>query len=316
MESLRLRTSNFISSSLANRSIGSYKTALNRFLHFCNNFDITPALNEDNYMLFASYLSDQVTGETIASYLSGLQYFAKLSGATKSLKEMHLLHYTMRSIKKAKIVPPRPKRKPITTKNLHNILRFLILSNMSSWEKKLYWSACLLAFFGLMRSSEYCCKSRKTFVIDSTLCMTDISFTARGMVIRIRQSKTDVFGLGARVNIGFGQEPICPVKAMHEFIRARGQASGPVYIFQDQSYLTRIQVRQLIVQAIPEVQNLNTHSFRIGGATALAQAGIPEYTIQLVGRWASDCFKIYLRFPEEYTYNLSSRMSNDKDVSE
>ena len=37
------------------------------------------------------------------------------------------------------------------------------------------------------------------------------------------------------------------------------------------------------------------HSLRAGGATALAQAGIPPHIIQAIGRWASDTFQIYIR---------------------
>jgi len=37
------------------------------------------------------------------------------------------------------------------------------------------------------------------------------------------------------------------------------------------------------------------HSLRSGGATALAEAGVPPHIIQAIGRWASDAFQIYIR---------------------
>ena len=37
------------------------------------------------------------------------------------------------------------------------------------------------------------------------------------------------------------------------------------------------------------------HSLRAGGATALAEAGIPPHIIQAIGRWSSDAFQIYIR---------------------
>jgi hypothetical protein len=37
------------------------------------------------------------------------------------------------------------------------------------------------------------------------------------------------------------------------------------------------------------------HSLRAGGATALAEAGIPPHIIQAIGRWASAAFQIYIR---------------------
>jgi hypothetical protein len=36
-------------------------------------------------------------------------------------------------------------------------------------------------------------------------------------------------------------------------------------------------------------------SLRAGGATSLAEAGVPPNVIQAIGRWASDAFQIYIR---------------------
>lgn len=39
------------------------------------------------------------------------------------------------------------------------------------------------------------------------------------------------------------------------------------------------------------------HRFRIGAATSAASMGISEQHIQVMGRWRSDAFKKYIRFP-------------------
>ncbi|TFK17590.1 hypothetical protein FA15DRAFT_604783, partial [Coprinopsis marcescibilis] len=41
--------------------------------------------------------------------------------------------------------------------------------------------------------------------------------------------------------------------------------------------------------------NVGRHSLRSGGATALAEAGIPFYMIQGIGRWKGDTFQTYIR---------------------
>jgi integrase len=38
----------------------------------------------------------------------------------------------------------------------------------------------------------------------------------------------------------------------------------------------------------------SSHSFRRGGATLLANAGIPSNMIQLMGDWKSDAYKKYI----------------------
>ena len=37
------------------------------------------------------------------------------------------------------------------------------------------------------------------------------------------------------------------------------------------------------------------HSFRIGGATALFAAGADPTVIRTMGRWSSDCYRLYVR---------------------
>jgi hypothetical protein len=41
--------------------------------------------------------------------------------------------------------------------------------------------------------------------------------------------------------------------------------------------------------------NIGGQSLRAGGATALAEAGIPPHLIQAIGRWSSEAFNIYIR---------------------
>ena len=50
------------------------------------------------------------------------------------------------------------------------------------------------------------------------------------------------------------------------------------------------------------------HSFRKGGATSLAKAGVSDSVIQLVGRWASECYKLYIVTPMETLLEASRSM--------
>jgi len=40
---------------------------------------------------------------------------------------------------------------------------------------------------------------------------------------------------------------------------------------------------------------VSSHSLRVGGASALAAAGLPEYLIKEMGSWRSNAYLIYLR---------------------
>ena len=41
--------------------------------------------------------------------------------------------------------------------------------------------------------------------------------------------------------------------------------------------------------------DFGTHSLRIGGATALFAAGATPTVIRTMGRWSSDCYRLYVR---------------------
>ena len=48
------------------------------------------------------------------------------------------------------------------------------------------------------------------------------------------------------------------------------------------------------------------HSFKIGAATAVAQVGVEDFTIQIFGRWQSAAFLQYIRMPKEKLEAVSS----------
>ena len=50
------------------------------------------------------------------------------------------------------------------------------------------------------------------------------------------------------------------------------------------------------------------HSFRKGGATSLAAAGTPHHLIQALGRWSSDCYRLYIDMPIDSIAAAARRM--------
>ena len=58
-----------------------------------------------------------------------------------------------------------------------------------------------------------------------------------------------------------------------------------------------------------DVDNVSTHSFRIGAATAAAAAGYPRWAIQAMGRWSSDCYRQYIRITDNTISSMSQAMA-------
>ena len=51
------------------------------------------------------------------------------------------------------------------------------------------------------------------------------------------------------------------------------------------------------------------HSLRIGGATELAARGVPQLTIQLLGRWDSSAYRAYTRVSQGQALRLSAALA-------
>ena len=101
---------------------------------------------------------------------------------------------------------------------------------------------------------------------------------------------------------------------MLAYLAVRGGAEGPLFKFQNGLLLTRdrlvAELRKVLSATDIRQSDYCGHSFRIGAATTAAQRGISDSTIQLLGRWESSAYLLYIRTPREQlaaiTRNLAS----------
>ena len=72
----------------------------------------------------------------------------------------------------------------------------------------------------------------------------------------------------------------------------------PLYVFQSGAYLTRAKVtstlRTLLQRLSIPTELYASHSFWISVASTAAEAGLPPWLIQTLGRWSSNCFTLYI----------------------
>ena len=235
-----------------------------------------------------------------------------MAGYTQLVSDMPLLFYLLRGIRRTQgSLYQRPRRQPITISQLAAIISFLERSPYHSQDRSMLRSAVTLAFFGLLRCSEYTSHSMTRFDPESTLCFQDIRLTTDHQVmhIYIKKSKTDPFRAGCTIRIGAVGTHLCPVEAMHQYTRHQSNRDGPLFVFVNGSLLTRLHIKNLLSQSLPAATNIDTHSFRIGGATAAASAGVPNSTIQILGRWSSDAYRRYLHLSDDLVQRANRGMA-------
>jgi len=135
-----------------------------------------------------------------------------------------------------------------------------------------------LGFAGAFRRSELV-----------ALDVTDVSFTADGLEVALRRSKTDQEGTGRKVGIPYGSlRSTCPVRALRAWLEAAVITKGPV--FRSVNRWSGVGERlsdkavALVVKRHAATIGLDAakfagHSLRAGLATSAARAGKSERAI-------------------------------------
>ena len=170
-------------------------------------------------------------------------------------------------------------------------------------------AALALALQGLLRSSEYALDAGKVWRSKLHIARGDIvELTAERMTLMMAPCKSTqhLSGKTCALVIGGGGEYVDAVAEVRNMLRVDpllpGQDASRVPLFRRAGTLEPIRTDQVLrltkrlMSSIGEnPDQFGTHSYRIGGATALFAAGADETVIRTMGRWCSDIHQLYVR---------------------
>ena len=195
---------------------------------------------------------------------------------------------------------PPARKDAITKQILKDILAATDLMT-DAFQRSAIKSLFLLAYHGCFRIGELC----KSNNLAHTIRIENVSFVRhRGeqqthLVITLNTFKHSQQPATIAIQPN-PQTAHCPVEALKDYLRRRLPNTGPLFISQTGTPLSRAQVVKILKWALTksghQAKCFNTHSFRIGRATDLALSGCPDSLIRETGRWASNAFMQYLRF--------------------
>ena len=159
---------------------------------------------------------------------------------------------------------------------------------------------------GFLRSGEFI-RLISNFDASCGLALGDISFTSGGqstpgISILLKASKTDPFCSGTIINIFLTGGITCPINALNRFITLRDSFSvdpGPLFLLTFGHPLSRAL----------DPKSYHGHSFRIGVATTAAKLNVPDYLIQQLGCWTSNCYQVYIWTDDETLKNTHLLMA-------
>lgn len=179
-----------------------------------------------------------------------------------------------------------------------------------------------LGHFGLLRASEFTIPSQGKFDPCIHLTMSDVTFHqiengSPYMVVFIKRSKTDLYKQGAKIHVGCSKQKVCAYCAMLEYIKLASASgkNGPMPLFQFQTgavltkHLLVQQTRLYLSLAGIAPDRFTSHSYRLGGASAMASAGMADWEIKLGGRWRSDTYQRYIKAPPNLLVSFAERMA-------
>lgn len=308
-------------SSLAVNSKQSYATGKTQFINFCATFrvhELGPILPTTETILCysATYLAKQVRHGTIKTYLSAVKHFHLQNNYDLQLHKFIRLHYLLRGIKRFQ-GDALPKRKPIGINHLELFYKLLLPDSNTNIDNIMLWAAICLAFFGFLRISEFTGSSAfdpTVHLMASDICFQQLANQVNEMQVNIKSSKTDPFRKGVQLSIGKTGSHICPIAAMQKYLHYSNPLSGPLFQYKSGRYLSRSrfteEIRCLLEQGGYKSKEFAGHSFRIGVATTAASANFPPWLIKALGRWASDCYEIYVQTPKETLVGASKKLLN------
>ena len=194
-----------------------------------------------------------------------------------------------------KLAKPKVRKEPVTADMLSTLVESLGASPTLT-DVRLAAGA-LLSFAAFLRYDEL-----------AGLRCCDIRFTEEHMSVHITSSKTDQYRQGDSVIVARTRKSTCPVAMMERYMNmAEISSSSSAKLFRGivrtkngerlrrNGSLSYTRMREVFLAKLTSLgfnaRQYGLHSLRSGGATAAANAGVPDRLFKRHGRWRSETAK-------------------------
>lgn len=230
-----------------------------------------------------------------------------------------ILRHVVRGISRT-TTKARRTRKPLTVDKLKATLKYAEKVTGSVYDGACMKAALAMGVYLLLRVGELVSPRTTGHNKMKGLCVKDVEFLPsfakpNRMVVTIKNSKNDPFRNGAKLTVWANGSKTCPVKLTKQWLRIRGRQDeeGALFTLNSGKLLTRSTLQKWMRAALTlagyKGEEHSCHSLRAGGAESLAAAGFDGSVIQVLGRWASDAFLLYLKLGDRIKKEASLEMS-------
>jgi site-specific recombinase XerD len=275
LDSLRAAVRSYSADAKARRTVRAYEADWSTFSKWCSVAGLValPATAEV-VALYCAYRAQQGRKvATITRELAAISQAHKVANYPSPTTDAQVLE-TMKGVRRSLGVAQAQKA-PVLIDDLRAMVTTLPETLLGRRDRALL----VTGFAGALRRSELV-----------ALAVADLEFTAAGLVISLRRSKTDQEGEGRRIGLPCGRNAAtCPVRSMRAWLDEAGIKTGPV--FRAVSRHGRVAGAALCDRAVALIvkrsaaaagldpSRFSGHSLRAGLATAAAKAGKSERAI-------------------------------------
>ena len=194
-----------------------------------------------------------------------------------------------------KLAKPKVRKEPVTTDMMSTLVKSL--GDVPSLTDVQLVAACLLAFSAFLHYDEL-----------AKLRYCDVTFSPLRMAVHIASSKTDQYRHGDNILVARTGSATCPVDMLERYYTmAALSTQSKLHLFwgivvtkngeclRSQGSLSYTRLRELFLSKLSQLgfdpKQFGLHSLRSGGASAAANAGVPDRLFKRHGCWRSESAK-------------------------
>jgi site-specific recombinase XerD len=284
----------YLEASLAANTIRAYRSDLRMYLKWGGAIPSSP-------VELASYLAEQ------ASWLSPYTLTRRVSAIRRAHRGLGLPdpsdHPMVRGVVKGiwrRHGKAQRQARPLLIDDLHRMLPTM-LGRKGVRDRAL----TLIGFRAALRRSELC-----------SLDVEDLAVSDQGVLLHVRQSKTDQQAKGRIIAIPFATSGPCAVRALLAWLQEAGVENGAVFQSMTRwgaltgrlsAQTVSIIVRGYARAAGVDACGLSAHSLRAGFVTSAAKAGLQVHAIQQqTGHRSLEMLYRYVRTGNPFSDNANN----------
>ena len=286
-----------MAASYSSATLAKYRRALMDYGAFAVTLGLPPGLPISPYALslFIAHLSlKNLSPAYIKSIVAALSWHHKLY----NLYDPGQCLFPKRAVKGILPLKDAPlELLPLDRSILHELLPLVPLVCQSEFDSTLLRAVLLTTYHCCLRAGEAVVSGHDSH----TIKIKDVIINFKEYTINITLHSFKFSNGKKSLTLRRAIFPEhCPVSALINYLKIRPRSVECVFVTAqgvavNRQYLAD-SIKLLVSRSGRDPGRFNTHSIRIGRASDLAKAGVPDAIIKETGRWNSDAYLKYVRF--------------------